>query len=83
MPGVFSKSVGWIVATVKNVSKIANIGKRGVLFVCQDETGMRVVGSPAMTEKFKKCCNCNVCNAATTWEVAGKSDSADLATGKV
>ena len=55
MPGVFSKSVGWIVATVKNVSKIANIGKRGVLFVWQDETGMRVVGSPAMTEKFKMC----------------------------
>ena len=48
MPGVFSKSVGWIVATVKNVSKIANIGKRGVLFVWQDETGMRVVGSPVL-----------------------------------
>ena len=32
---------------------------------------------------FKKCCNCNACNAATTWEVAAKSDSADLATGKV
>ena len=47
MPGVFSKSVGWIVATVKNVSKIANIGKRGVLFVWQDETGMKVVGSPS------------------------------------
>ena len=42
MPGVFSKSVGWIVATVKNVSKIANIGKRGVLFVWIFKTALAI-----------------------------------------
>ena len=45
MPGVFSKSIGWVVSILKTVAKLANTGKRGCLFVWQDETGLRLVFS--------------------------------------
>ena len=52
MPGVFSKSVGWILTVTKTVTKIANLGKRGVLFIWQNELGLRAVGSPEMVDRL-------------------------------
>ena len=81
MPGVFSKSVGWILTVSKTVSKIANLGKRGVLFIWHDELGLRAVGSPAMVEKFNASRTCSGCVVKGSWEEAAKKDSINLATG--
>ena len=80
MPGVFSKSVGWILTVTKTVSKIANLGKRGVLFVWQDELGLRSVGSPALLEKFNLSQRCSACCEKSSWEESARTDSANLAT---
>ena len=66
-------SVGWILTVSKTVAKIANLGKRGVLFVWKDELGTRAVGSPA----------CSDCDGGVhaSWEEAANKDSINLATG--
>ena len=83
MPGVFTKSVGWILTVTKTVSKIANLGKRGVLFVWKDELGLRAVGSPAMLERFNRSRACADCGGGVhaSWEEAANKDSINLATG--
>ena len=83
MPGVFTKSVGWILTVTKTVSKIANLGKRGVLFVWKDELGLRAVGSPAMLERFNRSRACSDCGGGVhaSWEEAANKDSINLATG--
>jgi len=81
MPGVFSKSVGWILTATKTVTKIANLGKRGVLFIWQDELGLRAVGSPEMVDRFHASRNCSSCNEKYSWEESAKRDSINLATG--
>ena len=82
MPSLFSRSVGWVVKVAKSVSKMANIAKIGVLFVWEDELGLRVVGSPAMLDKFYASKNCKTCNQNGTWEESAKADSKSLSSGK-
>ena len=83
MPGIFSKTLGWILNGIKLVSKIANLAHRGVLFAWHDELGLRVVGSPMMLEKFNGCRNCATCQEQGSWDEKAKMDSVSLATGKV
>ena len=79
MPGVFSKSVGWILTVSKRVSTIANLGKKQFcLFV---ELGLRAVETPAMVEKFSASKTCSGFGVKGSQEEAAKKDSINLATG--
>jgi len=72
-----------VVNVAKSVSKMANIAKIGVLFVWEDELGLRVVGSPAMLDKFYASKNCKTCGDKDgSWEESAKADSKNLSSGK-